>query len=167
MLYIPTPYCLYQKQFLTKNHFKHDYRGKRSNIVAIENKLSERKGNAPTNSIQRIEEGDVLTFAVPDGLTVDSLIVYHPETVSNGRTIKEYIAVRTADGREVSQRQLVGSRNNGLNVEGDTPDERLTNFLLEIAESEGQTLQVTVAKVRVLPPTRSDWAPQRIFTWQR
>ena len=137
---------------------------KKSIIAKVEAVLKQRKGDAPIDRSQPFLEGDVVTFTVPESGDVSELIVHHPETKdNNGQTRKEYFAVKTSDGREVSQRQLVGNRGNGLSVEGDSPDERLKDFVTKIAENV--TLALTILKVRILPSTRSDWNGIRVYTW--
>lgn len=137
---------------------------KKAIVAEVKEVLKQRKGNAPVDRNQPLLEGDKVTFKVPDGGKVSDLLIFHPQTVNDsGTAINEYFAVKTADGREVTQTQLVGRRGNGLSVLGETPDERLENFLADIAENGSK--QIEVGKLRILPSTRADWNSQRIITW--
>ena len=130
----------------------------------VDKVLKQRKGIAPTDSQLPILEGDLLTFSVPKSGDVSELVVFHPTTTTrNGREIKEHFSVILSDGREVTQKQLVGNRGNGLLIEGDSPDERLKNFLALVAEHK--SVEIKVDKIRILPSTRPDWNGIRIFTW--
>lgn len=133
--------------------------------TAINAVLAKRTSAAPTNVAQPFMAGDVLTFALAEGETADSLVVYHaPQVQANGNTINEYIAIRTKDGRELSQTQLCRRQGNGLNLEGETPDDRLRNFLALVQER--RTLQIKIADSRVLPSTNPQWNGTRVITWE-
>ena len=137
---------------------------KKKIISKVDEVLKQRKGDAPVDRPQPFLEGDVVTFSVPKSGDVSELILHHPERVEkSGYIRKEYFAVKTDDGREISQRQLVGNRGNGLDIEGDSPDERLKNFIAEIVNHN--TISLKVEKVRILPSVRSEWNGQRIYTW--
>lgn len=133
--------------------------------TAINAVLSQRTGDAPTNVSQPFMAGDVLTFTLAENKTADTLVVYHaPQVQANGTVINEYIAVRTNDGRELSQTQLCRRQGNGLGLEGDTPDDRLRNFLAIVQER--RTLQIRIADARVLPSTNPQWNGTRVITWE-
>ena len=126
--------------------------------------LAKRTGEAPTNVSQPFMDGDVLTFALKEGQTADTLLAYHPAQVQGANTIREYIAVVTSDGRELSQTQLCRRTGNGLGLEGATPDERLEDFLALVQEK--RTVKIKVSKSRVLPSTNPEWNGTRVITWE-
>ena len=134
-------------------------------FAEVDKVLAERKGNAPTDRTQPLLEGDVVTFSLPKSNKVSELVVYHPEaTNANGTKVNEYFTIKANDGREISQTQLVGRRGNGLNIAGETPGERLKNFLANIVENKNVALKV--GKLRILPSTNPAWNSQRIVTWE-
>ena len=126
--------------------------------------LSQRTGEAPTNVSQPFMDGDVLTFALKGEETADKLLAYHPARVQNGNTINEYFGVVTADGREVSQTQLCRRTGHGLGLEGETPDDRLKDFLALVQDK--RTIKIKVSKSRVLPSTNPEWNGTRVITWE-
>ena len=126
--------------------------------------LAKRTGEAPTNVSQPFMDDDVLTFALKDEETADKLLAYHPAQTRNGNKINEYFGVITADGREVSQTQLCRRTGNGLGLIGETPDERLEDFLALVQEK--RTVKIKVSKSRVLPSTNPEWNGTRVITWE-
>ena len=102
-------------------------------------------------------EGDVVTFKVTDEQSASDLLKFND---NNG--VKFY-AIVAADGREVSTTSLIGRKNNGVDVDGDTTAERIANFL-DLIDERGE-ISLKVAKLRVLPSTRADFNAQRIITW--
>lgn len=131
---------------------------------AIDAVLAKRTGAAPTNVSQPFMDGDILKFTLAEGETADKLVKYNPAQVQGENTISEYVSLVTSDGREISQTQLCRRQGNGLGLEGETPDDRLKDFLTLVQEK--RTVNIKVAKSRVLPSTNPAWNGTRVITWE-
>ena len=126
-------------------------------------KLAAARAKRTTTPSQRVTEmpllvGDTITFVVPENGCAGDL--YNINT-----TGIEFDYILDASGRKVSVKSLVGRKGNGINVDGETRDERCDAFLALIDE-KGE-ISFRVSNLRVLPSTRADWDAQRIVNWQQ
>lgn len=126
-------------------------------------KLAAARAKRTTTPSQRVTEmpllvGDTIAFAVPENGCAGDLYGINTNGV-------EFDYILDTNGRKVSVKSLVGRKGNGINVDGETRDERCDAFLALIDE-KGE-ISFRVANLRVLPSTRADWDAQRIVNWQQ
>ena len=126
-------------------------------------KLAAARAKRTTTPSRRVTEmpllvGDTITFAVPENGCAGDLYGINTDSV-------EFDYILDVTGRKVSVKSLVGLKGNGINVDGETRDERCDAFLALIDE-KGE-ISFKVVNLRVLPSTRADWDAQRIVNWKQ
>lgn len=126
-------------------------------------KLAAARTKRTTTPSQRVNEmplliGDTITFVVPEGGCAGDLYDVNTDGV-------EFDFILDKKGRRVSVKSLVGRKGNGIDVEGETRDERCNAFLA-LLDEKGE-ISYKVENLRVLPSTRADWDSQRIVNWAK
>lgn len=105
-------------------------------------------------------EGDALTFSLKNIKDIREIVIAHP---ANGE-IPAFVSLKATNGKEATLGQLVGRRNNGIEVEGDTLVERFKNFVRALVDGD---VTYKVAAVRVFPSVHKGWRNHRIIFWEK
>ena len=101
---------------------------------------------------------DVMTFTVTDKTNLED---WCENNAKNGE-IGAYRMIISDEGHRVSEAQLT-RHNNGLNIQGATPDEALLNFFLMCLE---KPVQVKVISCKIMESTRRTRDGERVYRFE-
>ena len=114
---------------------------------------------APTTLDQPIIEGEILTFRIGENQTIRDI----SKTQQATDKISAFRYVISTNGKRVTQSQLVRRRNNGFEIDGDTPNEKWENLLRLLVA--GKSISTLVKSISIQKSTNPKFSDAKIITW--
>ena len=121
--------------------------------------MSEAGEIAPTMLDQPIIEGEILTFKIGENQTIRDI----SKTQKATDTVSAFRFIVSTNGKRVTQSQLVRRRNNGFEIDGDTPNEKWENVLRTLVS--GKSISTMVKSIAIQKSTNPKFNDSRIITW--
>ena len=114
---------------------------------------------APSMLDQPIIEGEILTFKIGENQSLRDIF----KTQKATEKVSAFRYVISTNGKRVTQSQLVRRRNNGFEIEGNTPNEKWENLLRTLVC--GKSISTLVKKISIQKSTNPDFNDTRVITW--